>query len=171
MIFKRNKSDSIIPDFFCATCGAKVASGGLFCRQCAPPMLPTDEPEEIGISFEQALTRIFILILLFLSIAVIKLDLSIYSLFLNDTKSDYSDSSIEGKEQANEPFRVIHIVIPNSANIRSQPSIKSEVIGIVKQGMNLAVIESNDSWSKVHVFEKIGWIASRLIKPEVQTKE
>ena len=171
MVFKKNKPDSIIPDFFCATCGAKVSAGGLFCRQCSPPMLPIVEPEEIGISFEQALTRIFILVLLFLSIAVIKLDLSISSLFLNKTKSDYSGSLIEGKKQANEPFRVIHIVIPNSANIRSKPSIKSEVIGIVKQGMNLAVIESNDSWSKVHVFEKTGWIASRLIKLEIQVKE
>jgi hypothetical protein len=171
MVFKKYKPDIIIPDFFSPTCDAKVSSSGLFCRQCAPPMLPIDEPEEMGISFEQALTRIFILILLFLSIAVIKLDLSISSLFLNKTKSDYSDSLIEGKKQANEPFHVIHIVIPNSANIRLKPLIKSEVIGIVKQGINLTVIESNDGWSKVHVFEKTGWISSRLIMPEIQVKE
>jgi len=75
MIFKKNESDGIIPDFFFATCGAKVLSNGLFCRQCDPPMLPINEPEEIGISFEQALIRIFILILLFVFITVIKLDL------------------------------------------------------------------------------------------------
>ena len=171
MVFKKNKPDSIIPDFFCATCGAKVSSGGLFCRECAPPILPIDEPEETGISFEQAITRIFILILLFLSIVVIKLDLSISSLFLNNTKSEYSDSLIESKKKSNESFDIMHTVIPHTANVRSKPSIKSEVIGMVKQGMNLAVIESNDSWSKVHVFEKTGWIASRLIKPEIQAKE
>ena len=170
MVFKKNKPDSIIPDFFCATCGAKVSSGGLFCRECAPPILPIDEPEETGISFEQALKRIFILILLFLSIAVIKLDLSISSLFLNNTKSEYSGSLIESKKKSNESFDIMHTVIPHTANVRSKPSIKSEVIGMVKQGMNLVVIESNKSWSKVHVFEKTGWIASRLIKAEVQAK-
>jgi hypothetical protein len=170
MVFKKNKPDSIIPDFFCSTCGAKVSSGGLFCRECAPPILPIDEPEETGISFEQALKRIFILILLFLSIAVIKLDLSISSLFLNNTKSDYSGSLIESKKKSNEAFDVMHTVIPHTANVRSKPSIKSEIIGMVKQGMNLVVIESNESWSKVHVFEKTGWIASRLIKAEVQAK-
>jgi len=51
---------------------------------------------------------------------------------------------------------IIHTVIPHSANIRSKPSIKSKVIGLVKQGMNIVVIESNASWSKVHVFEKTG---------------
>ena len=64
----------------------------------------------------------------------------------------------------------MHTVIPHTANVRSKPSIESEVIGMVKQGMNLVIIESNDSWSKVHVFEKTGWIASRLIKAEVQAK-
>jgi hypothetical protein len=102
MVFKKNKLDSLIPDFFCATCGAKVSSGGLFCTQCAPPILPIDEPEEIGISFEQALTRIFILVVLFLSIAVIKLDLSISRLFLNETKSDYSNQLIKPETQVKE---------------------------------------------------------------------
>ena len=170
MVFKKNKPDSIIPDFFCATCGAKVSSGGLFCKEC-PPILPIDEPEEIGISFEQALTRIFILILLFVSIAVIKLDISISSLFLNNSKVDYSSSLIIGKQPSNDSYDAIHTVIASSANIRSKPSIKSQVIVQVKQGMNLVVIESNVSWSKVHVFEKTGWISSRLIKAEVQAKQ
>ena len=171
MVLKKNVLDGIKPDIFCATCGAKLLSGGLFCRECAPPISPIDEPEEIGISFEQALTRIFILVLFFVSIAVIKLDLSISSLFLNNTKSEYSDSLIESKNKSNESFDVMHAVIPQTANVRSKPSINSEVIGMVKQGMNLVVIESNESWSKVHVFEKTGWIASRLIKAEVQAKQ
>ena len=157
MVLKKNKSDVIMADFFCDTCGAKVFPDGLFCSECAPPILPIEEPEEIGISFEQALIRIFILLLLFVSIAVIKLDLSMLL--------------IEGKEQFIEPFDVTHTVIPQSANIRSRASINSKVIGMVNQGMNLVVIESNDSWSKVHAFEKTGWIASRLIKPKIQAKK
>ena len=164
MVFKKNKSDGIGPDIFCATCGAKVFPDGLFCRKCALPLLPIIEPEEIGISFEQALTRIFILILLFVSIAVIKLDISISSLFLNNSKVDYSSSLIIEKQPSNDSYDAIHTVIPSSANIRSKPSIKSQVIMQVKQGMKLIVIESNENWSKVHALEKTGWIASRLLK-------
>jgi hypothetical protein len=171
MVFKKNESDGIIPDFFCSTCGAKILSSGLFCSECVPPILPIDGPEEIGISFEQAIKRIFILVLLFASIVVIKLDLSISSLFLNNTNSEDSGSLIESKKQSNEPFDLIHTVIPHSANVRSKPSMQSEVIGMVKQGMKLVVIESNDSWSKVHAFEKTGWIASRLIKAEILAKQ
>ena len=97
MVFKKNKSDGIGPDIFCGTCGAKVFRDGLFCQKCALPMLPIIEPEEIGISFEQALMRIFILILLFVSIVVIKLDISISSLFLNNSKVGYSSSLIYRK--------------------------------------------------------------------------
>ena len=164
MILKKNESNDIIPNIFCATCGAKTFPCGLFCRQCAPPILPIDEPEELGISFEQALTRILILILLFVFIAVIRLDLPIASLFLNNTKSVYSDSLIEGQKKTDESFEVMHTVIPHTANIRSKPSINSDVIGMVKHGMKLVVIESNEIWSKVHAFEQIGWIASRLLK-------
>jgi len=171
MVLIKNESHEIIPDFFCATCGDKMLPNGLFCSQCGPPILPIVEPEEIGISLGQALTRIFILILLFISIAFIKLDLSISSLLLNNTKSVYSDSFTEGKKKSDEPFDVIHTVIPPSANIRSKPSIESKVISKVNQGMKLVVIESNKNWSKVHAFEKTGWIASRLIKLEIQDKQ
>ena len=171
MVLKKNKSDGIESDIFCDTCGAKVFPDGLFCRKCALPMLPIIEPEEIGISFEQALTRIFILVLFFVSIAVIKLDLPIYNLFLNNTKSDYFDLLIEEKKISDESFDVIHTVIPHSANIRSKPSINSDVIGMVKQGMNLVVIERNKSWSKVHALEQTGWIASQLLKTEIQAKQ
>ena len=171
MVFKINESDDIIPDYFCATCGDKVLPDGLFCMQCAPPTLSIGEPEEIGISFGQALRRIFILILLFLSIAIIKLDLSVSSLFLNNSKNIYSDSLTEGKIKPNEPFNLIHTVVPHTANIRSKPSINSDVIGMVKQGMKLVVIESNESWSKIHALEQTGWIASRLLKTEIQAKQ
>jgi hypothetical protein len=170
MVFKINESDYIIPDFFCATCGDKVLPDGLFCMVCAPPTLPIGEPEETGISLRQALTRIFILLLLFLSVAIIKLDLSVSSLFLNNSKNIYSDSFTEGKIKSNEPFDLIHTVIPHTANIRSKPSIKSDVIGMVKQGMNLVVIERNKSWSMVHALEQTGWIASQLLKTEIQAK-
>ena len=108
-----------------------------------------------------------ILILLFVFITVIKLDLSISS-FFNNTKSDYSDSLINGKKKSNELFDVMHTVIPHTANIRSKPSMDGHVITVVEKGMSLILIEQKKDWAKVRVFEKTGWIASRLIKSEVQ---
>jgi len=35
--------------------------------------------------------------------------------------------------------------------------------------MSLVIIEKGEDWTKIRVFEKTGWIASRLIKSEVQT--
>jgi len=171
MVFNKNESDDIRSNLFCATCGANILPDGIFCSQCAPPLIPIGEPEETGISFGQALRRIFVLISLFLSIAIIKLDLSVSSLFLNNSKNIYSDSLTEGKIKSNEPFDLIHTVIPHTANIRSKPSINSDVIGMVKQGMKLVVIESKESWSKVRAFEQTGWIASRLLKTEIQAKQ
>jgi uncharacterized protein YgiM (DUF1202 family) len=59
-------------------------------------------------------------------------------------------------------------VIPASAKIRSKPSMDSHMITFVEKGMVLVLIEQQKDWAKVRVFEKTGWIASRLIKSEVQ---
>ena len=83
---------------------------------------------------------------------------------MNNSKVDYSSSLIIGKQPSNDSYDAIHTVIASSANIRSKPSIKSQIIVQVKQGMKLIVIESNENWSKVHALEKTGWIASRLLK-------
>jgi SH3-like domain-containing protein len=43
-----------------------------------------------------------------------------------------------------------------------------QVIAVVEEGMNLIIVKKKHDWTKVRVFEKTGWIASRLIKSEVQ---
>ena len=78
-------------------------------------------------------------------------------------------SSINGKKVQGDAFELIHTVIPSSANVRSKPSRDGHVIAIVEEGMNLNLIEKKEGWTKIRVFEKTGWIASRLIKSEVQT--
>ena len=76
----------------------------------------------------------------------------------------------EDKQRQDNSFETIHTVVASSANVRAEPSLDGEIIAIVEQGMNLDIIEENQDWSKVVVFEKTGWIFTNLIKSEVQER-
>ena len=153
----------------CSVCGTKILPGIIFCFECGLPDLPKKEPEETGISLEQAVIRIGVLVFLFVCVVLVKYDISTdYLVFLTDQDSEVQ-SSIDGKKVQDDGFELIHTVIPSSANVRSKPSIDGHVIAIVEEGMNLTLIEKKEDWTKIHVFKKTGWIASRLIKSEVQT--
>ena len=58
----KNKNSNL----YCAVCGSRLPSGSIFCDECDPPLPPCIEPEEIGLSLQQALLRIGVLIVLFL---------------------------------------------------------------------------------------------------------
>ena len=79
--------------------------------------------------------------------------------------------NIDGKEIKGDLFELIHTVIPSTANVRSKPSMDGQVVAIVEEGMTLTLIEKKQGWTKVRVFEKTGWIASKLIKSEVQASK
>ena len=169
MSFGREYLEESKPTSFCSVCGAKILPKTIFCFECGPPDLPKKEPEETGISLEQAVIRISVLVFLFVCVVLVKYDISTdYLVFLADKDSEVQ-TSIDGKKVQDDGFELIHTVIPSSANVRSKPSIDGHVIAIVEEGMNLTLIEKKEDWTKIHVFEKTGWIASRLIKSEVQT--
>jgi len=169
MSFGREYLEESKPTSFCSVCGAKILPQTIFCFECGPPDLPKKEPEETGISLEQAVIRIGVLVFLFVCVVLVKYEISTdYLVFLADQDSEVQ-SSIDGKKVQDDGFELIHTVIPSSANVRSKPSIDGHVIAIVEEGMNLTLIEKKEDWTKIHVFEKTGWIASRLIKSEVQT--
>jgi len=159
MSFGREYLEESKPTSFCSVCGAKILPKTIFCFECGLPDLPKKEPEETGISLEQAVIRIGVLVFLFVCVVLVK---------FADQDSEVQ-SSIDGKKVQDDGFELIHTVIPSSANVRSKPSIDGHVIAIVEEGMNLTLIEKKEDWTKIHVFEKTGWIASRLIKSEVQT--
>ena len=168
MSFGREYSEESKPTSFCSVCGAKILPKTIFCFECGPPDLPKKEPEEIGISLEQAVVRIAGLMFLFVCVALVKFDVSTDDLVSLADKDREVQSSIDGKKIQDDGFELIHTVIPSSANVRSKPSMDGHVIAIVEEGMNLTIIEKKEVWTKIHVFEKIGWIASGLIKSEVQ---
>ena len=167
MSFGREYSEESKPASFCSVCGAKILPEKIFCFECGPPDPLKKEPEETGISLEQAVVRIAGLVFLFVCVALVKFYVSTDDFSLAD-KDREVQSSINGKKIQDDAFELIHTVIPSSANVRSKPSIEGHVIAIVEEGMNLTLIEKKEDWTKIHVFEKTGWIASGLIKSEVQ---
>ena len=168
MSFGREYLEESKPTSFCSVCGAKILPKTIFCFECGPPDLPKKEPEETGISLEQAVIRIGVLVFLFVCVVLVKYDVSTDDLVSLADKDREVQSSINGKKIQDDAFELIHTVIPSSANVRSKPSIDGRVIAIVEEGMNLNPIEKKEGWTKIRVFEKTGWIASRLIKSEVQ---
>ncbi len=167
MSFGREYSEESKPTSLCSVCGAKILPKKIFCFECGPPDPLKKEPEETGISLEQAVVRITGLVFLFVCVALVKFYVSTDDFSLAD-KDREVQSSINGKKIQDDAFELIHTVIPSSANVRSKPSIDGRVIAIVEEGMNLNPIEKKEGWTKIRVFEKTGWIASRLIKSEVQ---
>ena len=168
MSFGREYSEESKPTSFCSVCGAKILPKKIFCFECGPPDPLKKEPEETGISLEQAVVRITGLVFLFVCVALVKFYVSTDDFSLAD-KDREVQSSINGKKVQGDAFALIHTVIPSSANVRSKPSRDGHVIAIVEEGMNLTLIEKKEGWTKIRVFEKTGWIANRLIKSEVQT--
>ena len=168
MSFGREYSEESKPTSFCSVCGAKILPKKIFCFECGLPDLPKKEPEETGISLEQAVIRIGVLVFLFICVVLVKYDESTDDLVSLADKDREVQSSINGKKVQGDAFELIHTVIPSSANVRSKPSRDGHVIAIVEEGMNLTLIKKKEGWTKIRVFEKTGWIGSRLIKSEVQ---
>ena len=72
MSFGREYSEESKPTSLCSVCGAKILPKKNFCFECGPPDPLKKEPEETGISLEQAVVRIAGLVFLFVCIALVK---------------------------------------------------------------------------------------------------
>jgi hypothetical protein len=168
MTFSRKHSKKSKLTSFCSVCGTKILPGTIFCLECGLPDLPKKEPEESGLSLEQAVMRIGVLVLLFLCVVLVKFDVAMDGLFFSSDTVLEADSLYFREKDQDDGFELIHTVIPSLANIRSNPTIDSPVIAVVEEGMNLIIVQKKRDWTKVRVFEKKGWIASKLIKSEVQ---
>ena len=168
MSFSREHSKESKLTSLCSVCGTKILPGIIFCFECGLPDLPKKEPEETGISLEQAVMRIGVLVFLFVCGVLVKLDVSIDDLFFpSDTVLEADSLNFREKDQ-DDGFELIHTVIPSLANVRSKPSMDGQVIAVVEEGMDLIIVNKKKDWTKVRVFGKTGWIGSGLIKSEVQ---
>lgn len=168
MSFSREHSKGSKLTYLCSVCGARILPGTIFCFECGLPDLPKKEPEETGISLEQTVMRIGVLVFLFVCVVLVKFDVSIDDLFSSSGTILEADSLNFSEKSQDDEFELLHTVIPLLANVRSKPSMDGKVIVVVEEGMSLVIIEKKQDWTKVRVFEKTGWVVSRLIKSEVQ---
>ena len=153
---------------YCDFCNTQLPPSGLFCPDCGPPLSPGKEPEETGTTPDQAFLRISAIVILFLAVAIVKLEISFDDLLSWKAGEEAGEVLSDGKRPQGSDFQIIHTVIVPLANVRAEPSTKSEVITVVEKGMSLDVLEDNGNWSKIQVFGKTGWISNQLLQSEIK---
>ncbi len=153
---------------YCDFCNTQLPPSGLFCPDCGPPLPPGKEPEEIGTTPDQAFLRISAIVILFLTVAFVKLDISFDDLLSWKAGEEAGEMLTDGERSQSPDFQIIHTVIVPLANVRAEPSTESKVVTVVEKGMSLDVLEDNGGWSKVQVFGKTGWISNQLLQSEIK---
>jgi hypothetical protein len=154
--------------FYCDSCNSLLPAPGYYCVQCEPPQGP--ELESQGeLKFSQAMLRISLLTLMFLIVAVIKLDMNLKDVF------SFNEQETPLIVAEDENFKVFFKVNTRLANLRSLPNIKnSKIIDTLKMGDQVEFLGAERAWSKVkfkpQVGEgsKIGWIATKLLDSEIK---
>lgn len=142
---------------------------GLYCIKCGPPEIPELDPEK-GLDFSQTCLRIALIILVFLIVAVFKLDISSTNLL-----PDQNASELPLKVAKDEDYHMIFKVNVGFANLRDQPNSEtSTIMFVLAQGTQVEVLEKKGKWSRVRSKPgpgkkaRTGWLASRLLDSEIK---
>ena len=168
IILNRFREGSEKKFFYCDTCNSLLPAPGFYCVQCDPPQGPSVESEGT-LTFSQAALRIVLITILFLAIAFVKLDKYIMKVVSS------AEKEVQIKLAEDEDFKLIFKVNTRLANLRNLPKIKtSKIIGTLKMGTQVEVVDAEGDWSKVifkpgpGVEQKTGWIATKLLKSEIR---
>jgi hypothetical protein len=153
---------------YCDSCNSLLPAPGYYCVRCEPPHGP--ELESQGeLKFWQAMLRISLLTVMFLIVAVFKLDINLKDVFSS------SGQETPLKVAKDEDFKVFFKVNTRLANLRNLPNMKnSKIIDSLKMGVQVEVLGAERGWSKVkfkpQVGEgtKMGWIATKLLDSEIK---
>lgn len=163
------RDESGLKYFNCDTCSSLLPAPGFYCDQCEPPRGPASIIEE-ELTFFQAMLRISLLILLFLVIAIFKLDIN------KGDELSFIEKEAKLKIAEDEDFKLFYKVNTGLANVRSVPNSKtSKIIGTLSMGTQVEILhEMHRGWSKVkYRMEpgdqyKTGWIATKLLSSEIK---
>ena len=155
-------------DIYCGTCSSLIPPPGFFCIQCGPPEGPVAAIEG-ELTFSKMILRITLLILLFLIIAVFKLDINMIEVLpINQYEKQM-------KLAEDEDFKIIFKVNTGLANIRNLPNMKtSQIIDSIPIGTQVMVNGVEGDWSKIKYSSgpngnlNTGWIANRLLDSEIK---
>ena len=167
-ILKNSQEQPELKYLYCDSCNSLLPASGLFCVQCDPPKGPILVPEG-ELTFPQAMLRIALLTLLFLIVAIFKLDINVIEVLSNNR------DETEIKVVEDEEFKIVFKVNAVMANIRSLPNIKtSTIIDKIPKSTQVMVNGVEGDWSKIKYRAEIGgnfktgWIATRLLDSEIK---
>ena len=153
---------------YCDTCNSIMPPPGFFCIQCGPPDGPVAVVEG-ELTFFKMILRVTLLTLLFLIIAIFKLDINLIG-FL-----PINQGETQIKVAEDEDFKIIFKVNTDLANIRNLPNMKtSKIIDSIPIGTQVMVNGVQGDWSKIEYSHelndnlKTGWIAKKLLDSEIK---
>ena len=128
---------------YCDTCNSIIPPPGFFCIQCGPPDGPV-AVQEGQLTFFKMILRVTLLTLLFLIIAIFKLDINLIC-FL-----PINQGETQIKVAEDEDFKIIFKVNTGLANIRNLPNMKtSKIIDSIPIGTQVMVNGVKGDWSKI----------------------
>ena len=167
-VFKKFRENLEHKDLYCDACNSPIPRPGFFCVQCGPPEGPVAVLER-ELTFFKMILRITLLILLFIMIAVFKLDINLLEVLPKN--QDIEQMNVAGDED----FKIIFKVNAAVANIRNIPNIKSsKIIDSIPVGTQVNVNGVEGDWSKIKYRSgpkanfNTGWIATRLLDSEIK---
>ena len=91
---------------YCDSCGTLLPAPGFFCVRCDPPEPPEPDPEK-GLNVSQAYLRIALLTLVFIVIAVVKLEINPLNLFLDSGTDEVSLQVAEDEDLVKGGYRIL----------------------------------------------------------------
>ena len=161
----REKSE--YKNLYCDTCNSIMPPPGFFCIQCGPPNGPVAVAEG-ELTFLKTILRVTLLTLLFLIIAIFKLDINVMEVL------PINQGETQIKVAEDEDFKIIFKVNTGLANIRNLPNMKtSKIIASIPIGTQVMVNGVQGDWSKIKYSPEpngnleTGWIATRLLDSEI----
>ena len=167
-VLKSFKENREYKDLYSATCNSPIPAAGFFCVHCGPPDGPVAD-QEGQLTFFKMILRVTLLTLLFLIIAIFKLDINLIG-FL-----PINQGETQIKVAEDEDFKIIFKVNTDLANIRNLPNMKtSKIIDSIPIGTQVMVNGVQGDWSKIEYSHelndnlKTGWIAKKLLDSEIK---
>jgi len=167
-VLKKFREKPEYKKLYCNTCNSIMPPPGFFCIQCGPPDGPVAFAEG-KLTFSKMILRVTLLVLLFLVVAIFKLDINVFEVLPNNQ----DETQIKAPED--EDFKIIFKVNTGLANIRSLPNMKtSNIIDSISIGTQVMVNGVQGDWSKIKYGSefngklKTGWIATRFLDSEIK---
>ena len=153
---------------YCNTCNSIMPPPGFFCIQCGPPDGPVAVTEG-ELTFSKMILRVTLLILLFLLVAIFKLDINMMEVL------SINQGETQIKVPKDEDFKIIFKINTGLANIRNLPNMKTgKIIDSIPIGTQVMVNGIQGNWSKIKYSpelngnQKTGWIATRFLDSEIK---